>query len=420
MTPSVIQGGGKAHHGFLQRVRCVVGGLRDRDDGLASWLLFLVPLGILIARRIVGATSFGVVLSQYAPIDQVRWAAFSVIVIRELLFGRYDAKTFGMLAMFVAMGVIAYTSDFRSLIDALVFMYGARDLLFEVIARFLFVEISILIFVIFILSGLGVIIDVVYQGDDLRGDRHALGLSHPNSPACYVLVLSLTWSYIRSERFGWIDAIGCSAAMLVIFHFTNSRSALIVLVLFLALALCFKYGPERIRKPRVLLVMGISALVLIAALGIVLCAVFSPDIAWMRRLDSLVSGRLSLGHTALVEYGVAPFGQRVPSGSTTHYDFSKQAWVEGNGRVITDNLYVRLLVMCGPFFLAAALGLVAASIVYFSKRGNWMLVAIAVALLAYALMEAAPSKIVSDPFLLLLAVPFGVRARTASGRDDSR
>ena len=404
--------GAFVHTGFEARVLRLIRWLRDHDDGVVAWLMFLLPLGVLVARRVLAGTAFNSAINQYCTFDQVRLFVFGIIAMRELLFGRYNVRAVGILALFTAMGFIAYGANYQVIVDGLVFMFAARNLRFNVVAKFLLVELAVLIAVVFVCSAVGVLPDVVFE-DSQRGARHSLGFGYPNTPAIYLAIVLLLWANYRGESFGWVDAAVCLAAMLALFQFTGSRSALVVLVLFLLLVLVFKRGPEKIRSYRALLAVGLVFCVGFVTASVILCAFYSPDVGWMAKANSLVSGRISLGHDALNEFGTTLFGQQITLGTGSRFNFAKQVWVPGNGAIIVDNLFIRLIVTCGIAFCVAAAAIVVNAVRYYAKRSDWMVIAIAVAMVAYAVMESAPASLYTDPFLLLLAVPFGMRDNTS-------
>lgn len=379
----------------MQRVLEGIRGLRERDDSLASWLLFLVPLGILIARRMLNSTGYSAAVTEIVTIDQVRWFVFGIIAVREVLYGRYDKKACATLAVFAVLGAIAYHADYRQLIDALVFAFAARNLEFRAIALFCFVEILLILLVVLGSVYLGVIADVVYQVQG-RGDRHSLGFSHPNGSGAFLLCCILLWTYIRGENFGLGDAAVCVGVMLALFQFTVSRGSLLAAGVLLVALLAFRLLRGRVSSGG-LFAVGTGSVCLAALASIALCLCYSPDVSWMGVVNSMLSGRISLGHDALELYGVTLLGQNV---------------LLGHGMPIVDNLYVRLLVKCGVLFTVVSVALVIVSLRHFTAQPvrAATVIAIVIALAVYGMVEVAPGNVFMNPFLLLLAVPFGVRS----------
>lgn len=403
------------NRGFAERVRA----LREKDECLASWLLFLIPLGFVIAWRILGYTAYSLAWKGIITTDVVHVAVFAILLVRELLFGRYDARAIAGLALFAILFAIAHNANYPLLEEGLVFIFAARDLRFLPIAKFVFIEFGILLLVIFLSALLGAIPDVLYPATRLRGERHSLGFSHPNTAAVYVLYASFLWTYIRGERFGLPDAGVILVLMAVVFSFTDSRASLLIAVAFIVLMLVFRYAPQRVRSPRVLLVFGVGAFLAIVVAGVSLTVGFSPDNPWMRDLDALMSSRLSQGHAALEEWGISLMGQNVPLGSGAHLDYETGEWVSGNGHPIVDNAFVRLLVRLGVVFFLAMMALWLWTTVNAAWRGDWTLVVILMVILAHGLVESAIISIHMDAFLLLLAAPFGVRGRLNAHKEPT-
>ena len=383
--------------------------LRERDESALSYALFLVPLGIIIARVLLSATAFGPQIGQHLPASQVRWAVYGALVMREILFGRYDKRACAALMLFTGMGAIAWHANVFAYVDVLVFAFAARNLRFRTIAKFVFAELLVLAAAVYLCAGLSIIPDILFTSDTPRPPRHALGFSHPNGAAACVLFLLIIWAYLRGDRYGAIDAGVSLVALFAIFRLTDSRSVVLAFLLFALLFLILRLGPGKLRSPAFLKVAGPCAFIGIVSLGVALCIGYDPASAWMQQLDSLVSGRLSLAHSALAEYGMPLFGQDVTLGKGSRYDYAAHVWVQATAAPIVDCAYIQILIRCGPLFFLAAIGVVLNAIAYNARQADWMLVIIAIVLAAYGLMEAVSASLSRDVFLLLLAVPFGMR-----------
>ncbi len=106
--------------------------------------------------------------------------------------------------------------------------------------------------------------------------------------------------------------------------------------------------------------------------------------AWLRRLDELLTCRISLAWAAYRVHDIKIAGQMLTE------------WP------VLDNIFVYLLYQFGPVLLALALLLLTAALYGYARLGQWQSVACLIAMLAYGYMETQVLHITSNPALLLL------------------
>ena len=105
---------------------------------------------------------------------------------------------------------------------------------------------------------------------------------------------------------------------------------------------------------------------------------------WLKKLDDLLTCRISLAWAAYRVFDIKIAGQMLPD------------WPA------LDNIFVYLLYLTGPVMVVLVCALMMAALYGYARRGQWQAVACLVTMLAYGYMESQITHLTSDPAVLLL------------------
>ena len=378
---------------------------RSRIDAPLGQILFFVAFGVWLAARILWTTWYVAPIVKMAPLDNIRAFCLATLLVRELVYGRRDLRSLVGFVVAAALAAIAFSVNHRYFFDGICFIFAARDIPFARIARFAFAEMAALVVFVIATSLLGITTDALYEVGSNRGTRHALGFGHPNTAPAFSVFAFFLWAYLRGSRYSWGDAVGMLAIEGFLFYLTNSRTALALAILLVALMMVARYAPTSWRKAKTVKVLGIGSVLIVTAFTIVLCILYDPEISWMNQLDSLLSGRLRLSHEALQKYGISLLGQDVAFGGGSNYNRMTGEWVTSANALVVDNMYVRILVQCGLLFFLTSLALCAAATRQLYKQNQLRMLAIVWVIALYGMMENCSSYLYFDIFLFLLSMP---------------
>ncbi len=236
------------------------------------------------------------------------------------------------------------------------------------------------------------IITAQYVGPLAGETRPGFGYGHPNTFGGLAFGVVLAWLLSRSAAPRRADiALTAAAGVFLLVGPQSSSPALSLLVLAVLLALCRARpaAAQQLRAaPAVLLApAAITGLSFLLPLRLVKVGPWWDDMApaWLARLDSLLSGRLTMTWTAFRVLPVKIAGQVLP-------DYPA-----------LDNSYVYAVYQFGPVAAALLLALVAAALWGYARRGQAVCVCCLLAGLVYAFMEMQIFHLTSAPTALLLA-----------------
>lgn len=225
------------------------------------------------------------------------------------------------------------------------YIYCGRRIPFAKIVRFT-LKYTIITVSLVVFSGyLGLIDNVVmFKSGRVReflGFRYALYLPG------ILLNVTLMWVYLRKDTISVLGALFWGVVNWYAYYMTDSRISFVIAEVLLVVALLMKWLPKVVEKLRPLWAALIPTFLLCGVVSVVMCYLFDGSIPWMRRINSVLEGRLNLGQHSIEKYGVKLFGQMIE-------------WV-GNGLDSAGNsvdamydyvdcLYVKILLQDGVVF----------------------------------------------------------------------
>ena len=217
------------------------------------------------------------------------------------------------------------------------------------------------------------------------------GYGHPNTFGGIVLGLVLAWVLLRQAKITWAEIAAVAGVGLFLYKGPASRSPALCTFLLAVLLVCAKAVDAR--KGRKLtaglcaaMVPVVGAISYILPLFVVKIGPWADEIgpAWLAKLDSLLTCRISLAWAAYRMYDIKIAGQMLMD------------WPA------IDNIFVYFLYQFGPVLVVLAGILMAVTLYRLARHGRWQAAACLLVVLFYGYMETQVIHITSDPALLLL------------------
>ena len=286
---------------------------------------------------------------------------------------------------------------------------GAHEVDFKKIAKVWFGVCAAALLITVTLALTGVIENLVY--DTERGTRIAFGSIYPTDFSCHVFFLAAAWAWIRERRitFWEIAVIAALGGFCLVFCVARNNAGCLFL---LAAGLLYlrlrrresgRSGRDYVPAKPVRAILPFVAPIL-AAVMILLSAVYSKESGWMKLLNSALSYRLSKGRTAFANYAVNLFGQEVEMNG---YGGSTDA--AGN-HFFLDSSYMNLLFCFGLVTLLCLLGVMVICAVREKRLGAWERLGILAIVALQCMTEHHMIELSYNLFLLLPLAASGLPA----------
>lgn len=168
---------------------------------------------------------------------------------------------------------------------------------------------SVILFVVVFLSQIGLLEDKIFNPE--TRSRHILGFNWITVAPILFFFICLLYIYIRSEKFKWYEAIVLELINYYFYHMTNTRMTFLlcsVVIIFFTVQSLWKGVFGYLKKLN--WVYFIIPIVLVIV-SIVAAYFYNPDNSIFLKANSILSGRLQLGHDALHYYKFPLFGQAI-------------------------------------------------------------------------------------------------------------
>ena len=347
-------------------------------------VLYFCSYGLFLLTSILSTSFFYRFFVGY-PYSWLQIICLAMLIFREYRMGGAQ-QNWTALIILTVMAVLSLQftiGNLTRLVPMMFFyIYGARTIHFARIARFsLWVSAVTACLVVF--SGYLGIIDnvVVAKGTRVReylGFRYALYLPG------IMLNMTALWIYLRQDKVPVVGALLWTAANTFVYLRTDSRISFVLAEGLLFAAVLMRFVPYLQKGPKWIWGLLTSSYGVCALFSYVFTGIYDGTVPWMRRLNSMLESRLSLGKRSLEDHGFGLLGKRI-------------SWVgngldaygnSGNGAyTYVDCFYVKSLQRYGALFTAALLGFLTWSMVRLWKQKHYLLLLICASVAVHCILD---------------------------------
>lgn len=368
-------------------------------DFLLGIIWFVYMVAGLLAYTVWAFTESGEPNSFDQVLQAARYAVYLLCIILTILFSKFKTRSFLLCFLILALStVIMLTSGNRMVFFLALLMmtfYGRSE---EWLLKTSFVATALVLFVVVLLSQIGIIEDYIRIDAAASGERirHFLGFSWATYAAIFFFFLVLEYIALKKGKLRFWEYVLFVLLDFWLFMQTNTRLAFLITLVMLTFFLIFG---KRLHKVRYVHLYDIFLIVpwIVAGGSIALHAMYNPASALWIRLNDLLSGRLSLGQQALADYPITLFGQHI---EWVGWDMGKTM----NGAYnYVDCSYLQILLQEGVIYLVVILLLLTLIIKYAINRKKYYLVWIITFMMLLSITEPwMIASIAVNPFLLCL------------------
>lgn len=349
------------------------------EDGL-----YFASYGLFLITSLLSTSFYYRVFIGY-PYSWIQVVCLALLIFREYRMGS-AGQNWMALTVLTVMAILSLQftiGNLTRLVPLMFFyIYGARNIHFTRIARFsLWVSTVVVSLVVF--SGYLGIIDnvVVAKGTRVReylGFRYALYLPG------ILLNMTALWIYLRQEKLPVCGAILWTAANTFAYLRTDSRISFVLAEGLLVAALIMRFVPYIRNGLRWLWGSLTASYALCAGLSYVFTGIYDGTVPWMRRLNSALESRLSLGKRSLEDHGFGFLGRHISWIGNGLDAFGNS--VEGSYTYV-DCFYVKILQRYGVLFTAGLLSLLTWSMIQLWKRKEHVLLLICASVAVHCVLD---------------------------------
>lgn len=347
--------------------------------------LYFLSFGLFLITSILSTSFYYRYFIGY-PYTWMQVACAVLLIAHEFRSGNWRYTDWKQLVVTAVMFGLAYYNSIGNLTRLVAFMfvyiYGARNIPFAKIVRFT-LNTSIVTVCVVVFSGyLGIIENVVAaKGGRVReylGFRYALFLPG------ILLNMTALWIYLKKDTVSLTGSAVWALVNWFVYYKTDSRISFVIAEVLLVAALLMRFLPKWMDKLQPLWAVMSSSFFLFGAFSLVMTLIYDSNLPWMRKLNSMLESRLSLGHRSVEEYGFTFFGQDIE-------------WI-GNGLdafgnsvqgiyTYVDCMYVKILQRYGILFTLLLVILLSWSMYRMWKRREYHILLISASVAAHCVLD---------------------------------
>ena len=218
-----------------------------------------------------------------------------------------------------------------------------------------------------------------------------------------MLNMTALWIYLRRKTVPIDEALVWLAANWFVYIKTDSRISFLLAIVLIAAALFMRFLPKVVEKVQPIWGLMAGSFVLFGGFSMLMTCIYDGNIPWMRKLNSMLESRLSLGKRSLESYGFRLFGQKIEWLGNGLNAFGES--VPGTYTYV-DCLYVKVLQRYGLVFLLLLTALVTWGMVKLWKKKHYHIVLMLASVAAHCILDDLSFALHYNTFWIPLALIF--------------
>lgn len=352
---------------------------KDEKKIIVENFVYLVALCLYIVLSLINSSTVRLKIDLTLTSSILNYSVIILLIIKLIIQNTFMLKDVLIKSLIILVSLIPYRLYGIHLFLLALFIVSADHIDFEKIVKVSVISSAITIIIIMLLSQSGFIEDFVqFRNGKIR---KAFGFMYVTVFASKVMYTIAGYIYLRKNKLTFWEFGGIVALLIFIDQFCDARLSVISIILLLIAYLSVRFASS-LWSNRLLKFIVCNSY-WIFAICITIISWQYNGVGLFAEINTLLSGRLRLGHSALLQYPVNLFGQRIiqyGNGGTQTRDITRQYFY-------IDSSYLRILLMYGiVVFLAFGL------IFYFVfKRGfkeeNLYLVAILLVIVSTGMVD---------------------------------
>ncbi len=345
----------------------------------------------------------------FSPVN--RWLRLFAYISLPLLFFKIyvldhwkKKELFAITLLLVIELIVWRMTHYPDLLLIGPFIIGAKGVNFRDIISWYFYLTLILVMTMMILSLTRIIPNLVYYSAS-RPTRYALGMLYPSVIAAHYFYLALAYCYLRFGKLNVIDYLLIISGDVICILLTNTKLDFLATLLIIPVMIIAQRAYFGKKWSSIIAAFWWMAIPISASIMIFLSYFYNPSNHLLRKIDSLLSGRLGLGRLAFKKYDLNLLGRTIIEHS---FAGIKGQRLNNSGGGLPQNYfyidssYMRMLLLWG--LLAFIIVIVCLTFIALRStvRKTFILSAVILVASLSFMFEPHIIQIIYNPFLLAL------------------
>lgn len=300
----------------------------------------------------------------------LRLVAYLLVGIKficDVIGKKYSLKE--LTAIFIIgiyMLVVSYQSKTMGYMTYFIYIVTSKGVNYNTVIKFVLLSFIVSTAFVLILTAFGIIKDHIYSLN-IR-NRHGLGFNWTTVFPNMFMYMTLYLIYIRKTKISLFEVLIVISVAFFCYKMTDTKSAFVLTVLGILLAYFLKYNKFLQKYHKIYNYIALGLPILMASLIIIVSYLYNSDNMVLSKINSILSGRLSLGRNAINEFGFTFMARTLPLVGGEP--------VDGNAYNFVDSSFLLYLLNFGIIFFILLMALLEyfASLINLKKDTHMLLV----------------------------------------------
>lgn len=338
---------------------------------------FEIAYCIYLFETILQYSKYGTMESVHLLFPVLRLTAYAILLFKLLLdfaAKEFSAKDIGIIVLVgIPLAISAYVTGDKNLLIYWVFIVGAKNLSLERLIRLSFYVHIATILIVVISCYAGVLENRIFYRNtaEQTGKRECLGFGYTTESANLFFYTVLMWIYLRKDKIKAAEWLVMALVIAVLYVKTDTKNATVLALAAIIGSVVLKYSAYLRKFHKSYAIVAVSIFPVVACFIIWASFCYSGEVAFWQKFNELISGRLSLGHSGIQNYGIRLWGQQIV--------WSAGSLNEELAYNYVDSSYVQMLLNFGPIILSMVLaGAVIVGVVLSRKKDTYLLLVLVI------------------------------------------
>lgn len=330
--------------------------------------LFEFAYCLFLFETIFQYSKYGVMEEIHILFPALRIMAYAVLLFKlmlDFIAREFSPKEMAFVVLVgVPLAISGYVTGNKNLLIYWAFIVGANNIDLERIIKLsLIVHAVTILFVVFSCYA-GVIENQIYYRNSVEqtGRRDSFGFEYTTEITNQFFYMVLMWIYLRKEKIKPVEWLLMVLIIIFLYVKTDTKNATALGLAAILESVILKYSVYVRKYHKWYAVLAVGIFPLVACFIIWASYNYSGEGVLWQKFNEIISGRLSLGRSGILNYGVKPWGQPMVWVGGTPGDGAAYNYV--------DSSYVQMLINFGPIILAMILAGAMAVGVALTKKGD--------------------------------------------------
>lgn len=241
----------------------------------------------------------------------VAYLLVGIKFIYDVISKKYCFKE--LIAIFfigIYMLVVSYQSKTMGYMTYFIYIVTSKGVNYNTVIKFVLLSFIVSTAFVLILTAFGIIKDHIYSLN-IR-NRHGLGFNWTTVFPNMFMYMTLYLIYIRKTKISLYEVLIVISVAFFCYIMTDTKSAFVLTVLGILLAYFLKYNKLLQKYHKIYNYISLVLPVLMASLIIIVSYLYNSDNMVLSKINSILSGRLSLGKRAINEFGFTFMARALP------------------------------------------------------------------------------------------------------------